>query len=210
MADFAPRFASHPDIDASAPVPGSWLDTYGRAAGFRPDRRFGPADRRETTAQLDRDESRKSAIEAARAEGFAAGHAAAAAEAAERDRAAQDLAASLGRIDRERAEQLSLGLRQTVALLCERTLAPLALDRDALARRASRAAATLAQHSARIAIHVHPEDLAAVRSALDPDIAVVADPECERGALRCEAAEGELLDGPQQWRAAIAAALDAD
>lgn len=144
-------------------------------------------------------------------DGFESGHAEAArlakAQAAADDALRARLELSFVRIDAELAEDLRGKLAATVAALCEATLAPLALDPDALARRVAVAAAMLARADDERVLRLHPDDLALVAARLPADLAVQPDPALERGALRIEGAQGGVEDGPGHWRRAIAEAL---
>ena len=144
-------------------------------------------------------------------EGFAAGRAEA--EAAAHLREESDAAArakldlSFAKLDAEQAERLRGRLVETVAALCEASLAPLALDSDLLARRAAAAAAMLARADDDRVLSLHPDDMALIAAQLPADLPVEADPALERGALRIDGAQGGVEDGPENWHRAIAEAL---
>ncbi len=148
----------------------------------------------------------------AHAEGYAAGLAEARAEAAAQVAAGEQARTRFGfsfaRLDAELAEALSLRLLETVVVLCEKTLQPLALDRAALTERVRSAAAMFVRADDERVIRLNPEDLEAVRPGLPEDWVFLADPALEPGALRVETASGGVEDGPAQWRQAIAEALD--
>ena len=99
-------------------------------------------------------------------------------------------------------------LTETVAALCEATLAPLALNRPLLAERVRRAITLFSRADDERVIRLNPDDLEAVRPLLPADWAFAADPALAPGALRVETASGGAEDGPDQWRRAIAEALD--
>ena len=145
---------------------------------------------------------------AAYAEGFAAGLAQAQLEARERegiDAACREaLALSISRLDSQMEEELRARLRDTVAALCETAIAPLALDRAALEARVERAASMLARIDDERVVRLHPDDLALVASG---DWDVQPDPALARGAIRVEARNGGVEDGPEQWRRTIEEAL---
>jgi len=153
----------------------------------------------------------------ARAESYTQGaeeaRAAAAQEADQADMLRSKLAHAFARVDGELAEQFRQRLMETVVALCEATLAPLALDRDALTRRVERAAAMFARADDERVIRLHPDDLKLIRAQLPKDWHFSADPALERGAIRVESRHsgveiGGVEDGPSQWRRAIAEALD--
>ncbi len=145
------------------------------------------------------------------AEGHAAGRAHAEAECAariaERDAAQARLRITLARLDAEQEEQLRQRLYVTIEALCEASLAPLRLDREALLARVRRAAAMLARADDERVLRLHPDDLALIGEALPEGLETRPDPALERGALRLETANGGVEDGPAHWRRAIAEAL---
>ncbi|NBC37511.1 flagellar biosynthesis protein [Novosphingobium sp. FSY-8] len=147
------------------------------------------------------------------AQGFSDATLASHQQAMEDDALRDKLRLSFARIDAEMAEMLRQRLLDTVVALCEATLAPLALDRDALAARVERAVAMFARADDETVIRLHPDDLALVQALLPPDWTYVPDPALGRGAIRVEAGSrgqegGGVEDGPAQWRRAIAEALD--
>lgn len=173
-------------------------------SGFRRDPRFGsPAPPAPPRAE--------DQLVRAFAEGHAAGRAEALAEAEEHaaaDEAARGrLELALARLDAEQAEALRQRLYATVQALCEAALAPLALDPEALAARVTRAAAMLARADDDRLLRLHPADLALIAPRLPEGLATLADPALERGALRIEAGNGGVEDGPAHWHRAIAEAL---
>lgn len=177
---------------------------------FAADRRFdaaGPEPDREpvrtTPAPLPRDP-----VAEAQAAGFAQGLAAGRAEAEADSGSREKLCLSFARLDAERTEALRLALRDTVVALCEATLAPLALDGPALARRVERAVALFARADDECVIRLNPDDLTLAQDLLPGDWTFRPDPALARGALRVETKSGGAEDGPEQWRRAIAEALD--
>ena len=145
------------------------------------------------------------------AEGHAAGRAEAEAECgariAERDAAQARLRITLARLNAEQEELLRQRLYATIEALCEASLAPLRLDREALLARVRRAAAMLARADDERVLRLHPDDLALIGPALPDGLEARPDPALERGALRLETANGGVEDGPAHWRRAIAEAL---
>lgn len=180
------------------------LLTLGEAAGFRSDPRFAPAPAR--------DSGNADPLARAWAEGHAAGLAEARAEAAARTEADAEtrgrIELALARLNAEQAEAMRQRLLATVEALCEAAIAPLALDREALAARVARAAAMLARADDDKVLRLHPKDLAFVAKNLPKGLEIIADPALERGALRLETASGGVEDGPANWRRAIAEALN--
>lgn len=179
---------------------------FGASEGFRIDPRFGVLEAPDT-----REEHEDDPITLARSEGYAQGVAdtrAQAAEQGEADNAAREaLMLSFVRIDHEHEEDLRTRLRDTVIALCEATLAPAAIDPEALSARVARATAMLARADDERVIRLNPADIPLVSPRLAADWNLDADPALERGAVRVEAANGGIEDGPAQWRRALAEAL---
>lgn len=141
------------------------------------------------------------------AAGFAEGGTEAQARATADDAARAQIEFALARLDADHTEQLRQQLFATVEALCEAAIAPLALDRDALAARVARAAAMLARADDERVLRLHPDDIALLKSRLPQGLEVQPDPALERGALRVESSNGGVEDGPAHWRRAIAEAL---
>jgi len=185
------------------------LPLYATGGVFRGDARFSASAQAEPAAASAPDED---PLSRAFAEGYAAGAEEAreaAATNAEAEAAVREaLTLSLTRLTRELADQLRQRMRDTVAALCEEALAPLALDEDALMRRIDRAVALFARADDERVIRLNPDDLKCISPRLAKEWQVVADPALERGALRVEAANGGVEDGPAQWRQAIAEAFE--
>jgi flagellar assembly protein FliH len=143
--------------------------------------------------------------------GYAEGHAQATREAAARvladDTAREALALSFARLDATLAEDLRLRLRDTVAVLCEAALGPLALDEVALMNRITRAVAMLARADDERVVRLNPADIELLSERLAADWTVLPDPALERGSVRVETPTGGVEDGPAAWRLAIAEAL---
>ena len=144
-------------------------------------------------------------------EGYAAGSAeasaVAAADAEDNARAHAAITLSFARLDLQMAEDLRQKLLITVEALCEAAIAPLALDKAALAVRVERAAAMLARADDERVLRLHPDDFKLVARHLPAGLEVLPDPALERGALRVETASGGVEDGPEHWRRAISEAL---
>lgn len=152
-------------------------------------------------------------IHAAWVSGFAEGHAAAEAEAAVR--AAEDTARleplriACAKLDAVQTDALAAALREAVLALCAGVLDEAAQAPESLERRTRAAAAMLARADDDRVIRLHPDDLALIGPRLPADWAVAPDPTLARGALRVDGRHGGIDDGPEQWRAALAQALDA-
>lgn len=183
------------------------LWSLGETPGFKASARFAAPPPAVAMPEVEAEDP----LARAYAEGHAVGIAeerARAAEAAAADAAAREvLTFSFARLDRQLEEELRLRLRDTVAALCETSLAPLALDEEALARRIETAVSMLARADDERVIRLNPEDIPLVSARLAEDWQVVPDPALERGALRVESTNGGVEDGPASWRRAIAEAL---
>lgn len=140
------------------------------------------------------------------AEGEAAGRAAAEAEVAARGEHHRALRLAFRALDEAAIGVLAEDLAATVMTLADGVLAEVAIDPAGLAARCRVAAARLGGAAERIALHLHPEDIALLGEAL-AGWAVVPDPALGRGALRIEGPDGSVSDGPEEWRRAIAAAV---
>jgi len=187
------------------------LTALSAGGGFRQDARFARATEMRSPRLHDTHAEPADPVSAAFAEGFTAGVAEAQALAAQQaqtdDEAREALNISFTRLNTQLEEELRLKLRDTVAVLCELALAPLALDEDALVRRIETAAAMLRRADDERVVRLHPDDLKLVSPRLAQDWQVVPDAALERGALRVESATGGVEDGPDVWRRAIAEAL---
>lgn len=105
------------------------------------------------------------------------------------------------------ADLLRARLTEVVAALCEDTLRPLALDRDALAQRVDRAANMLTRAQDQRLVRLHPDDCELLRPVVGERLALEPDPSLARGALRIETEDGGIEDGPEMWARAIREAL---
>ncbi|MDE2301098.1 MAG: hypothetical protein KGK11_00895 [Sphingomonadales bacterium] len=180
----------------------------GRAGGFRADARFSAAAAAPTASALAPDPM-VAAHAAGFAEGMAAARAEAEAQAARAEAGRETLRLGFSRLDAALTETLRQRLATAVTALCEATLAPLALDPEALARRVERAAALFQRADDERVIRLNPEDLTLVGKLLPEGWHFVADPALQRGALRVETVHGGAEDGPDQWRQALAEAIGA-
>jgi len=173
------------------------------SAGFSRDPRFA--------GQLSPADQPLDPLARAWAEGQAAGLAEARAEAeaarTREEEARQTIELALARLDTQQQEVLRQRLVETVSALCNAALAPLAIDPDLLAERASRAAAMLARADDAAVLRLHPDDIALIAHRLPAGLPVEPDPALERGNLRIEGLAGGVEDGPNQWRRALAEAL---
>ena len=200
-SSFEPLFGGFAEADPAAP---GWLAALaGQQAGFAADARFTPGMVAESNQTLhDREE-----LEAAYAEGLAAGRAAAEAEMAAREEARQGLALAFARLDEELGEQLADRLAEVVAALCQATMAPYAIDPDALQRRCIAAAGMVGEGIIDASLRLHPDDIALLDRGFASTWHILPDPGLERGSVVFDMPEGSIEDGPAHWRAALAEAL---
>jgi flagellar assembly protein FliH len=151
-------------------------------------------------------------VEAARAEGFAEGMAAAGRMAAERGEAdAQALAALAATLDSMTGfdrDLLATRLRQTVLFLVTRLVEETGVSPDLLNGRIEAAVALLADSSEAAVLKLNPDDLLLVEGQTPARIALAADSMIERGGFRIETRATSIEDGPAVWLAQLAAAMD--
>ncbi len=175
--------------------------------GFARDWRFSVATERPEPAPPPPPDPVEQAYAQGYADGSAAAQAAAQAQAAADDAARARIEDGLARIAADHADQFAQALTDTVLALCDAVLAEAAIAPDALVRRATRAAALFARAGETRVIRLHPEDLALIHARLPETWHCEPDPALERGALRIETDAGGVDDGPDQWRAALAATV---
>lgn len=142
------------------------------------------------------------------AEGSAAANAAAEVSLAEALAARGAIELAIIRHNAELEDHWRHRLEETVEILCNAALAPLAIDPAALASRIARAAALLSRADDERLLRLHPDDLVLVEQALPPGLPVAADPALPRGTVRIESTQGGVEDGPEAWRAALTEALN--
>lgn len=151
-------------------------------------------------------------IEAARAEGYEEG-VAAAAEAvrgeAERDRALLDTIAREIRggraIDRD---ALATALRRTVMMLVTQVVGEAGVSGPLLAARVQAATDLLADASESAMLRVHPLDLPLLDGRLPGSLFPCGDEAVERGSFVMEAASTIVEDGPALWLEQLSAAIE--
>lgn len=185
----------------------NWIAMIGQQQGFIPDPRYTAAGKlpQEPSATLAADgpDELATAFANGREQGLADAAAAAGQSAVERRR----MGSALRQMDEEMIERLGREMTETIALLCEATLAPLALDRALLAQRCEKAAALLGARASGQVLYLHPQDITELDQGFAANWDIKPDPALERGALRIETADGGISDGPAQWRATVAEGL---
>ncbi|MFB0613809.1 FliH/SctL family protein [Aurantiacibacter poecillastricola] len=205
-SSFEPLAGFAATAEADPPAPSRpWFEALATGNGFQPDPRFAeptpPPPPEPAQAELD------AVLADAIADAERRGREAALSEMASEGAARAALKLSFQRLDENLREQLSTRLAETVAALCEATLAPMALDGDSLQRRCRSAAAQLGEGIGDASLHLHPDDI----DLLDADFArewpIVPAPGQERGTVVFQMPEGIVRDGPAEWRAALREAL---
>jgi len=151
-------------------------------------------------------------VEAARAQGYEEGLAAALANGGrlgERDQALLDglvrAVADDRRIDRER---LAAHLRSTVMLLVTRMVGEAGVDADLLTRRVASAAGLIGEDAESALLRLNADDVPLVEGKLPDNIFAVADPHVARGQFVLESAATIVEDGPDQWLEQLAQLID--
>lgn len=143
--------------------------------------------------------------------GFAAGEAEAKAkhDASKANHTARIAALDAAFTKMEISETRELGqkMQQLVLALCEQTMAPLAVDKEALARRVEAASAMLMRAQDERKVRLHPDDIALIQDIVPAGLDLLPDGSLARGALRIETEDGGVEDGPATWRAALEEAL---
>jgi flagellar assembly protein FliH len=212
----APSAGPEPD-DAQDAAPG-WLAQLGEGAGFREAPLFGapeepapppPPSSPEPAPEPDAPEPdpHAEALARAYADGLAAGRAAAEAEGEALARRHRALRLTFRALDEAALEVLAADLAATVEALCAGVLGEAALDPAGLRARCEAAARRIGGAPETLVLHLHPEDIALVdEGALGP-MRLAPDPTLERGSVVIAGPEGQVADGPAEWRRAIAAAV---
>lgn len=147
------------------------------------------------------------ALAEAYAHGEAAGRAAATAEWQAKVAIAAELGRALTRLDAAARRALQLRLAEAVAGLCEQVIEPHLIDPDTLERRCEEALRWVDLGPGRLQLHLHPDDIALLGDERLADWNLAPDPSLPRGSLLLEGPEGLVSDGPDEWRRAIAGAL---
>ncbi len=228
VAGFAARHTAPAELLARAMTPVSGFAAVAPGPGpepvrFRPSpgpRHFSPADRAVDPTEgwdpfdptVEEESAGIDPIEAARAEGYAEGLAAAAASASDvfaRDHALlADIAATLGAAGRVDRAAMANRLRQTVMLLLSRLVGEVGVSPELLAGRIGAAAELLADAGESALLRVHPDDVALLHARLPDTIFAAGDASVERGGFVLESASTVVEDGPERWLEQLAHAID--
>ncbi|MCB2065234.1 MAG: flagellar biosynthesis protein [Erythrobacter sp.] len=203
-SSFEPLFAAPPGGDRRAEPrsPAAWFNQLGEGGGFRPAARYSPS-----PVAADEPDPADAIMADLLADAEARGRQAALAQMASEGAARAALKLSLQRLDEHLQQDLAMRLAETVALLCEATLAPLAIDAAALQARCTQAAACLKDDVAQARLRLHPDDVALLDAEFAASWTIDPDPRLERGTVHFDTADGALRDGPGEWRAALREAL---
>lgn len=150
----------------------------------------------------------KDAVAIAFEEGERVGRAAAEEEVSIEENAREALRSSFEMLDKSTRSALAQYLAETVAELCEQLIGEHLVNSSALSTRCSKIAESIGDSAAECVLHIHPSDA----PLLDPNWAerwtIKPDASLNRGTLQLESADGLLCDGPDEWRRAIAIALE--
>lgn len=205
----------------SAPA-SKWFDNIGgestfsrdirfvSAAGFKPlDARdgVGEEDAPAGDEQADFDLLVAEAQKAAFAEGYEQGRIQAQTEIAEDQVERRRLGSAIRRLDADLSESLSQKLTEVVIALCRETMAPVAIDKDALQQRAARLVGLLAQAQQDCTVYFNPKDIARLDADFCGEWTIEADANLAQGDVRVETAEGGISDGPSNWEQVLREAL---
>lgn len=143
--------------------------------------------------------------------GYAAGFSAAQVEEQSRFReeieTREKLQLAFARLDDCARRTLAKQLAETVAGLCDATLAPLALDRQALQQRCEAAAVVLGEARERLTLRLNSADIPQLDAGIAHTWAIVADDGLARGSLRLESENGGIADDPASWSEQLRLAL---
>ena len=196
---FQPLF---PSVATASSGP-AWLSALSARGGFSPDLNFAAP----LPELSDEAQEAEEAVARSYSAGLAAGRVAAQNEFAETAEVHGALAAAFTRLDEAMQQQLAQRLAETVAALCEATMAPLTLDADALQRRCIRAAGMVGDGIIDASLRLHPDDIALLDRGFASTWHLVPDAMLERGTVVFDMVEGAVVDGPGEWHAALREAL---
>ena len=149
------------------------------------------------------------ALAEAEGRGFAAGQAAARAEAEQELAYARALKLHFRALDEAARAVLAEELAATVQTLCMQVLGDYALDGTALVARCEAAAARLGGGWAGAVLMLHPDDAAGLPDGALAGWHIATDPALSRGALVIEGPDGAVRDTPAEWQRALAEVLRA-
>lgn len=217
LSDWLGTLAASAQGDAITPgdtAPG-WLALLADAGGaqFREAPLFGASDPGSSAPQpppapepaAPEPDPLAEAAERAFADGVAAGRAAAEAEGEALMRRQRALRLNFRTLDEAASAVLADDLAATVLALCEGVLGEAARDPAGLRARAAAAARRIGGAPDRLALHLHPDDVALVDAETIAAMRVVPDPGLEPGSVMIEGPDGTVTDGPAEWRRALAA-----
>ena len=146
-------------------------------------------------------------VERAFAQGEAQGRAVAKAECAQEFERQRALRLVFRQLDQAAMDTLASELATTVEALCAQALGGIEFSRDTLVAQCEAAAQKLGSAASDCRLQLHPEDLAMLDEESCSAWNSEANPTLERGTIVLIGPEGEVSDGPEEWRRAIAAAL---
>ena len=147
------------------------------------------------------------AIAKAFAEGEAMGRESALAEAEQANGTRREFRLAFRSLDQAAMDALAADLADTVLTLCRQVIDERAIDGDTLVKRCHGAANRIGAAAGQCSLRLHPDDIALVGDDALAGWQVQPEPTLERGGLLLEGPDGQVRDGPAEWRRAIAAAL---
>lgn len=196
---------------------GDWIEALTNADGFtegmpfvhtsvQPDR-IEP-ENEDSTAPDPVNSSASDLVAEAWAKGEAEGRKAAMLERDAQDNQRRSLQLSLQALDQAGIDALAAELAETVKALCAQTISDYSPDPARLLERCRDAARAMGTGIGECALHLNPADIALIEAEAIDQWRVVEDEGIERGGLRFEGPDGATSDRPEDWRRAIASALN--
>lgn len=110
-------------------------------------------------------------------------------------------------LDQTAMDSLASELATTVETLCTQAFGEFELPHDVLSRQCEAAAKRLGSAASDCHVQLHADDLAMLDEDTRSAWRVEANSTLERGTVLLIGPAGEVRDGPEEWRRAIAAAL---
>lgn len=121
-------------------------------------------------------------------------------------KAAEKIRAAIAQLRAEPSEELGLYIAEAVSHLVRQIVGETQVTPEEITRRASAAAAFIADSDAATAIRLHPDDAAIVGTSVG-SLSVIAEPGLLRGDILVDCAAGTIEDGNTHRLAALDAAL---
>ncbi|MCK0129423.1 FliH/SctL family protein [Erythrobacter sp. F6033] len=189
-----------------------WIAAMGSRGGFQEGAIFGLG-LSQTKPNSSAGEDLRQSVDEADAlqqtflDGEAAGRAAAQAEFDVTAGQQRDLRLAFRSLDQAAMDAFAQALSETVLSLCGQVLDASVLNADGLMERVKGAAKALGMAAEHCSLHLNPLDIEMLGKSAPQGWAIMPDANIPRGSLRLVSGDGEVHDGPDQWRRAIAEAL---